>query len=1051
MQRIWKVLRRWLAFAFLLGVILFGAVAMLLNTETGSRFVINRVTAFVPGSLYVDGVEGTLWRTINARVLGYRNEKIDLTAGNVVLTINWPGALAGLLVLNQLDADEVDVRNLVESDGGPDPVTVAMLALPYSITVRDLQVGTFKLTGSTTALQIDDIDAERLRLGGTRIRATELSATVAETAFRFTDVDTNLSEDVPIAAEFTWRQTDPDRFGQGSLAGSLTSLSVSHDLQSPLAVATTGTVKLLGRLEPEFDLRFLWQQYVTGSTEIRDGDVRIAGARNDYQATVNFTVADPRIPELRITGGGIGNLDGLQAGEYLLQSQVGAVLANGAVAWRPALSADMDLVATDVDPSFWDERFTGLFAGTTHFELSDSQSLKLSDIKLEGSLNDTDVVASGDVAVSPDGLQCVDCIVNLRRDENGGMTLDARVDGTPGSLNVDMEMTAGESISIDASGTLASSVAGISGTVHRAAMEEQYTGRWVLQTPLTFRSGDAGIDVDAHRWLLPEGQIEVTRIGVAEGQLAVVAELDGIPLAAANSYLPAGYRLDGHANANIDVIRDDETWSGSARWQQSGTVLHVAQTGDETYSLQIPEFNATALLADGGANIEATIAVDPGVSLGASLKLASLSRNPQIDGSLQITGEQWDWITALVPELDNLAGDISADLGFTGPLLSPEISGEASWLNGSADIPALNVPLSGIDVTASGAPDGSARINGSAMAGTGRIAMKGMAEALLSNDRRIELSLTGDTAELMNWPEYKLWASPDLLLVGSSGGWDASGKLEIPRAEIAVRQLPENAVTVSADVRTTDQDLSTSITQARYSGEATVVFSDDVHISAFGLDTRLGGELVVRKSPDQEMTAEGRVELVDGEFVAYGQKLKIEEGTLTFTGPLDDPIVDIRATRTIEDFDGRIVAGIRLQGRAKNITSTIYSEPTMSEADALSYLMIGRPLAQATETEGGDLSSAAVGLGLRQATRITQEIGQSLGLDELTIIGDGGDATALVAGKQFNSRLYARYAYGVFSQVGMILIRYRLTERLSLEAGAGETQSIDILYSVETR
>ena len=67
----------------------------------------------------------------------------------------------------------------------------------------------------------------------------------------------------------------------------------------------------------------------------------------------------------------------------------------------------------------------------------------------------------------------------------------------------------------------------------------------------------------------------------------------------------------------------------------------------------------------------------------------------------------------------------------------------------------------------------------------------------------------------------------------------------------------------------------------------------------------------------------------------------------------------------------------------------------------------------------------------------------------MTIIGDGGDATALVAGKQFNSRLYARYAYGVFSRLGMILIRYRLTERLSLEAGAGETQSIDIVYSVE--
>ena len=197
------------------------------------------------------------------------------------------------------------------------------------------------------------------------------------------------------------------------------------------------------------------------------------------------------------------------------------------------------------------------------------------------------------------------------------------------------------------------------------------------------------------------------------------------------------------------------------------------------------------------------------------------------------------------------------------------------------------------------------------------------------------------------------------------------------------------------------------------------------------------------------MTLEGTVNLVDGEFEAYGQRLVIEEGTLTFTGPADDPIVDVRATRTIENLDETIVAGLHLTGRAQNINSSVYAEPSMSEADALSYLVIGRPLSEATASEGTELSGAAVRLGLRQAARVTQEIGQSLGLDELTFIGDGGDATALVAGKQLNDRLYARYAYGVFSRLGMIMIRYRLSQRLSLEAGAGETQSIDLLYTVE--
>ena len=209
------------------------------------------------------------------------------------------------------------------------------------------------------------------------------------------------------------------------------------------------------------------------------------------------------------------------------------------------------------------------------------------------------------------------------------------------------------------------------------------------------------------------------------------------------------------------------------------------------------------------------------------------------------------------------------------------------------------------------------------------------------------------------------------------------------------------------------------------------------------------GSLTMQVVEDRPLSAEGRVTLVDGTFIAQGQRLKIEQGRLTFTGPLDDPIVDVRAERSIETFDGTIIAGIRLSGRAQNLTSTVYSTPTMSDADALSYLVIGRPLSQATQSEGGELSGAAVALGLRQATRITDQIGQSLGLDELAIAGDGGDSTALVAGKQINTRLYARYAYGVFSRLGTLLLRYRLSRSLTLEAGAGENQSIDVLYSIE--
>ena len=63
--------------------------------------------------------------------------------------------------------------------------------------------------------------------------------------------------------------------------------------------------------------------------------------------------------------------------------------------------------------------------------------------------------------------------------------------------------------------------------------------------------------------------------------------------------------------------------------------------------------------------------------------------------------------------------------------------------------------------------------------------------------------------------------------------------------------------------------------------------------------------------------------------------------------------------------------------------------------------------------------------------------------------GSSQSTTELVAGKQVNSRLYVRYAYGVFTEIGNLLLRYRLSDRLTIEAGTGESQSMDLLYLVE--
>ena len=122
----------------------------------------------------------------------------------------------------------------------------------------------------------------------------------------------------------------------------------------------------------------------------------------------------------------------------------------------------------------------------------------------------------------------------------------------------------------------------------------------------------------------------------------------------------------------------------------------------------------------------------------------------------------------------------------------------------------------------------------------------------------------------------------------------------------------------------------------------------------------------------------------------------------------------------------------------------------MSDAQALAYLVLGRPLDEATSADGSELSGAAIALGLTTAAPVLTEIRETLGLDELGATGSGEDL-ALIAGTRINNRLFVRYTYRTLTRLSALLLRYDLSDRLSLEATASQAPGTDILYRVRDR
>jgi translocation and assembly module TamB len=121
----------------------------------------------------------------------------------------------------------------------------------------------------------------------------------------------------------------------------------------------------------------------------------------------------------------------------------------------------------------------------------------------------------------------------------------------------------------------------------------------------------------------------------------------------------------------------------------------------------------------------------------------------------------------------------------------------------------------------------------------------------------------------------------------------------------------------------------------------------------------------------------------------------------------------------------------------------------MAQEQALSYLVLGRPLGSGDDGvgDGALLAQAAIGLGLAGSAGITGNIARQLGIKDFLLETEGSGAqTSVVASGRLSDRLTLSYGVGVFDSVNTLALRYRLSRRVFLEAASGLASSLDIFY-----
>ncbi|HZW72606.1 MAG TPA: translocation/assembly module TamB domain-containing protein, partial [Caldimonas sp.] len=222
-----------------------------------------------------------------------------------------------------------------------------------------------------------------------------------------------------------------------------------------------------------------------------------------------------------------------------------------------------------------------------------------------------------------------------------------------------------------------------------------------------------------------------------------------------------------------------------------------------------------------------------------------------------------------------------------------------------------------------------------------------------------------------------------------------------------------------------------------------VDMGEQLRVRGHGLDTGLRGELRLT-SPAGKLAVDGTLRAVGGTYQAYGQKLAIDRGVLTFAGPVENPRLDIEATRP--NLDVRV--GAQITGTALTPRVRLFSEPDMSDIDKLSWLITGHASEAGDAATTALLQQAALGLLSGEGPGATDRVFQSLGLDQIgvrqgTTPGDTKD-TIVSLGKQISQRWYVGYERGLNATSGSWKLIYRVAQRVSVSAQAGEDNAIDL-------
>jgi|GEM_PF-4219584 len=574
-----------------------------------------------------------------------------------------------------------------------------------------------------------------------------------------------------------------------------------------------------------------------------------------------------------------------------------------------------------------------------------------------------------------------------------------------------------------------------SGQLQQLAVVDSLAGKWQLSKPSALVLGKDYLRVtdlclqQQQSYLCATGQMDG-----GKGQFDFTLKHLTTKIFARR--LPPSFTVDAALSGRANVVLVDGAPEFDAQLTaEPGGRLAIA-TANAALTSDIQRFEVQGTLRNKRLQAELHSAFSQFGRLDLKTTVADIEQ-PSVDASITINNDDLSFISQLLPQLSDIRGKLKGNMQVTvGSAQSLKLSGRIGLAQARFNVPQVGAQIRDVSFELFAKGGGQLGFSGGAKAGAGQLVFSGGLHPLT---RQGNIRIKGSTFKLVHTNDWQLVVNPDIEIL-LADAIKVRGEVLVPSALI-VPSSSANKVSASSDV-VIPQKSQKKPPESPVDIDVKIEFGDDVRVANADIETRLHGGIRLVMLPKLPLEATGVISVQTGELSVYGQRLAIERGRVIFAkGPLDDPALDIRATRSIDATD--MTVGANILGTVSKPEISLFSTPGMPESSILSYLLFGRP----PDRNSFDQSILLQTGGLLSANTVARKIRASIGLDVLNFA-----PTGVEVGKNISKKLYLSMKSNFFTAINRFLLKYRFNKTLNLdgEVGSEGDVSVDLIKVIET-